>query len=125
MATGARAEIDYIIGAPDGFFIVLDDEHGVAKVAQILQRGEKTTVVAVMQADGRFVEDIEDAPQLGSDLRCEADALAFSTRECGGGAAERQVAEPDVVQELKAFGDFVHDASGDGQFSAGQFDLAR
>ncbi len=43
-------------------------------------------------------------------------------------AAERpswQVAESDVVQEFEAFGDFVRDASGDGQFPAGQFDVAR
>jgi hypothetical protein len=55
MTTGAGAEIDYIVGAPDGLFIVLDDEDGIAEIAQILQRGEKTAVVAVMQSDGWFV----------------------------------------------------------------------
>ena len=79
----------------------------------------------MVQADGRLVENVEDAAQLRSDLGGEADALAFSAGECGGGAAERQVAESDVVQEFEAFGDFVRDASGDGQFPAGQFDLAR
>src|ERR1035441_2681677 len=78
-----------------------------------------------MQADGRFVEDVENAAQLGSDLSREADALAFSTSQSGGGAAERQVAESDVVEEFEAFGDFVRDAAGDGQFPAGQFDRAR
>src|SRR6202023_3626791 len=79
----------------------------------------------MVQANGRFVEHVKDAAQLRSDLRGEADALAFSTRERGSRAAERQVAESYVVQELQAFGDFVHDASGDGQFSSRQFDLAR
>ena len=39
MTAGAGAEIDDIVGAADGFFIVLDYEHGVAEVAQIFQRG--------------------------------------------------------------------------------------
>ena len=125
MTAGAGAEVDDIVGAADGFFIVLDDEHGVAEVAQVFERGEKAPVVAMVQADGRFVENVEDAAQFGSDLRGEADALAFSTGERGGGAAELQVAESDVVQEFEAFGDFVGDASGDGQFPAGQFDFAR
>ena len=100
MTTGAGAEVDDVVGAADGFFIVLDDEDGIAEVAQIFQRGQKTSVVAVMQADGRFVEDVENTAQLRSDLRREADALAFSTGECGRRAAERQVAESDVVQKF-------------------------
>src|ERR1700730_18329203 len=79
----------------------------------------------MVQANGRFVEHVKNAAQLGSDLRGEADALAFSARERGSRAAERQVAQSDVVQELQAFGDFVHDATGNGQFPARQFDLAR
>ena len=39
MTTGAGAEIDDIVGAANGFFIVLDYEDGVAQVAQIFQRG--------------------------------------------------------------------------------------
>src|SRR6266478_7671885 len=73
MTTGAGAEINDIVGAPDGFFIMLDHEDGISEIAQILQRGEKTAVVAVMQGAGRVVEDVEDAAQLGTDLRCEAD----------------------------------------------------
>ena len=39
MTAGAGAEVDDIVGAADGFFIVLDDENGVAEVAQIFERG--------------------------------------------------------------------------------------
>ena len=79
----------------------------------------------MMQADRRLVQDVEDAAQLRSDLGGEANALAFSAGKCGGGAAELQVAESDVVEEFEAFGDFVRDASGDGQFPARQLDAAR
>ena len=95
MTTGAGAEVDDVIGAADGLFIMLDDE------------------------DGRFIENVENAAQLGADLCGQANALTFSTRECGGGTSERQIAESDVVQEFEALGDFVRDASGDGQLPAG------
>src|ERR1039457_3637317 len=125
MAAGAGAQVDYIVGAADGFFLVLDYEHRVAEVAQIFECGEKASIVTMVQADGRFVENVEDAAQLRSDLRCQAYALAFAAREGGSRASEGQVAESNVVQKFEAFGDFVGDASGDGQFPAGQLDFAR
>src|SRR4029077_6333542 len=54
--TGAGAEIHDVIGAADGFLVVLDDENGVAKVAQGFQSAEKAVVVAGVEADGRLVE---------------------------------------------------------------------
>ena len=33
MTAGSGAQVDYIVGAADGFFIVLNYEDGVAKVA--------------------------------------------------------------------------------------------
>src|ERR1035437_5306045 len=79
----------------------------------------------MVQADRRLVQDVEDAAQLRSDLGGEANALAFSAGKCGRGAAELQVAESNIVEEFEAFGDFVCDASGDGQFPARQLDAAR
>jgi len=87
MTASAGPEVDDIVGAANGFFVVLDHEDGVAKIAQIFQRREKTPVVAVVQADGWLVENVENAAQLRSNLRGEADALAFAARKCGGGAA--------------------------------------
>ena len=58
---GAGAEIDHVIGAANRFFVVLDDEDGVAQVAQSFESAEQATVVARMQADGRLVENVEDA----------------------------------------------------------------
>ena len=49
---GARAQIDDVVGALDSLLVVLDDEHGVAQVAQPRQRVEQPLVVARMQADG-------------------------------------------------------------------------
>ncbi len=51
MLAGAGTEIDQVIGLHDRLFIVLHDEHRVAKVAQPLERLEKARVVALMEAD--------------------------------------------------------------------------
>ena len=40
MDTGAGAEIDQVVGGPDRLLVVLDDDDGVADVAQMLERDE-------------------------------------------------------------------------------------
>ncbi len=125
VASGAGAEVDDVVGAADGVFVVFNHEHGVAEVAQVFERGEQAVVVAMMQADGRLVEHVENAAQLGSDLRGQPDALAFSAGERGGGADERNVAEADGVQKLQPLHDLVHDAAGDEFFASLELNLLR
>ena len=60
---GAGTHVDDMIGGADGFFVVLDDDHGVAEVAQVDQRIEQPAVVALMQADRRLIKDVEHARQ--------------------------------------------------------------
>jgi hypothetical protein len=67
-------------------------------------------VVARVQADGRLVEDVADAAQVGAELRGEPDALRLAAGQRGRGAVERQVAQADLRQESQAraeFGDQV------------------
>ena len=66
-----------------------------------------------MEADGGFVEDVEDAAQARADLGGEADALAFAAGERGGGAVEREVVEADGVEEFEALDDLALEAVGD------------
>ncbi len=42
---------------------MFDDNDGVADVAQVLQRVEQPGIVALMQADRRFVEHVKHARQ--------------------------------------------------------------
>ena len=114
MDAGARAHIDHIIGETDGVFIMFHDQHGVAQIAQAFQRGEQAIIVALVQADGRFIEHIEHAGQAGADLRGEADALGLAARERAGFAIEVEIIEADIVEEAEAFGDFLEDAIADG-----------
>ena len=61
--SGAGAEIEHVVGVADGVFVVLDDQDGVAQIAQPLQRFNEAVVVALVQADGGLVEHVEHAAQ--------------------------------------------------------------
>ena len=109
----ARPHVDHEVGAADGILVVLDHDDGVAEVAQMLQRGDKPLVVALMQADRRFVQDIEHAHEPCADLRGKADALGLAARQRGGGALERQVVESHVHEEFQSRLDLLHDGPRD------------
>ncbi len=113
----AGAEVEHVVGVADGVFVVLDDENGVAEVAQPFEGLDEAVVVALVQADGGLVEDVEDAAEAGADLGGEADALTFAAGESGGIAIERKVVEADGAEEFKPLLDFSADALGDQRFA--------
>ena len=117
---GARAEVDDVVGDADRLLVVLDDDDRVAEVAQPRQRPEQLAVVALVQADRRLVEHVQHAGEIRADLRREADALPFAARQRRGAAAEREVADADVVQEPQALLDLAQDALGDDRLAIGQ-----
>ncbi len=117
---GAGAEVEDVVGVADGVFVVLDDEDGVAEVAEVFEGGDEALVVALVEADGGLVEDVEDAAEAGADLGGEADALAFAAGEGGGGAVEGEVAEADGVEEFEALDDLALEAVGDEAVAAGE-----
>src|SRR6267143_1996103 len=100
----ARAEVDHKIGAADGVLIVFDDEDGVAEIAKLFERAEKTGVVAGVQADAGLVENVENAAKARADLRGEADALGFAAGERRGGAVQAEIAETHSEQKINALG---------------------
>ncbi len=65
----ARAEIHDVIGAPHGFFVVLDDENRVAQIAQRFERAEQAAIVARVEADRRFIENVKHAAKPRANLR--------------------------------------------------------
>ena len=96
---GAGAEVDDVVGGPHRVFVVLDDDDGVAHVAELARGCEQPVVVARMQADRRLVEDVEHADQPAADLAGQADALRLAAGERRGGAVERQVVQADVSRK--------------------------
>ena len=78
MFTGARSHIDDIIGKQYGILVMFDDDDAVAQIAQMFERIQQTAVIALMQPDGRFIQNVHDAGQAGADLAGEADTLRFT-----------------------------------------------
>ncbi len=104
---GSGTHVDQVVGRPDRLLVMLDDDHRVAEIAKALQRLEQAAVVALVEADGRLVEDVEDAGQARADLRGETDALAFAARKRAGGARQGQILQADVPQETEALVDLA------------------
>src|SRR5262249_52225504 len=77
VASGSRAEINHVVGAANGFLIVLDDQNCVSQIAQLGECFEQAIVIAMMQADRRLIENIKNAAQLRTDLCRQPDALAL------------------------------------------------
>ena len=56
--TRPRAKVDNVIRAPHGRLIMFDHEHGVAAPLELLQRCQQLLVVARVEADCRFIQDV-------------------------------------------------------------------
>jgi len=108
------AEVDDAVGVAHDFVVVLDDEERVAFRAQGFERLDEAVVVAGVQADARFVEDVKHAGEIRAELRGKADALRFAAAQGFRGAVKRQIAEADVVEEAEAFLDLRKDVLRDG-----------
>src|SRR5579872_4289891 len=85
----------------------------VAKVAQMLEGAEQTAVVARVQADGRFVEDVQDAGQPAADLTGEPNPLRFAAGKRRGRASQREVIEADIDEELQAIANLAQQLAGE------------
>ena len=85
----------------DRVLVVLDDEDGVAEVAQADERVDQPMVVALVQADRRLVEHVQHADQTRADLAGQPDALRLAAGQRAGRARQREVVEPDVEQEAR------------------------
>ncbi len=110
---GAGAEVQQVIGGTDDVGIVLDDEDGVAEVAQGVQDADELGGVAGVEADGWLVEYVECADEAAAERGGELDALRFAAGERGGEAVEGEVVEADLVEEVDALADFFEDFAGD------------
>ena len=119
MAARPGAQVQQPVGRAHGVLVVFHHDHGVPQVAEFLQRGQQLLVVPMMEPDRRLVEDVEHAGQLGADLGREPDALRLAARQRGGRALEREVAQPDVLEEPEARAQLLQDRRRDRGLTAG------
>ena len=75
------AQVEHMMRAADGFLVVLYDDQRVAFRFEFFQHLEQDAVVARVQADGGFIENVGDTAQIGAQLRGQADALRLAAGE--------------------------------------------
>src|SRR5262249_42208451 len=70
---GTGSEVNEIVSGAHGFFVVLDDDHGIAHIPEPFQAAQQPFVVARVQADTRLIEDVEHADEAAADLAGQPD----------------------------------------------------
>ena len=90
--------------------------HGVADVPQALEDGDEPVRIPRMQADGRFVQDVQGAHQGASQSRYQVYPLALTTGQGIHGAGKRKIAKTHVLDALQAVLDFLDGFPGNGLF---------
>ena len=78
MLARAGPHVDEPVGRSHHLLVVLHHEHGVAEVAQTLERADQPAVVPLVEADRGLVEDVEDAHELRADLRRQPQTLRLA-----------------------------------------------
>src|SRR5690606_36063716 len=108
----AGTDIKNIIRLEHHVAVVLDDDDRVAKVTQVFKCFDKLDVVSRVEANARFVEDIEYADQLGAYLRGETDALGFTSTQRSDRPVQVKIIKTDIQQEPDAFSDLLQHFGG-------------
>ena len=108
-----RADVDEVIRRTHGVLVMLDDDERIAEVAQLAQRGQQLFIVALVQADGRLVEDIQHTHERRADLRSEPDALALAAGERCRRARKRQILQADTLQKMQPRAHLAQNTVGD------------
>ena len=106
---GARSQVDDVVGAAQRLLVVLHHDQGVAQVPEVNQGFQQALVVALVQPDGRLVEDVEHPHQGGTDLGGQPDALRLAAGEGGGAAVQGEVLQPDAGHEGKTVAHLLQD----------------
>src|SRR3989344_4717080 len=113
----ARAHVDDVVCRFHHGLVVFHDDHRVAQVTQTLHGRDELGVVALVETDGRFVENIDDAGQFRPQLSRGPYALRFSARERHGRPVGREVAQAHVNQIDETTFDLVRDLVDDDPFA--------
>ncbi len=110
---GGGAEVDDMVGASNGLFVVLHHHHGISHIAHADQGVEEPSVVALVQPDGGFVEDVDHAGEFRAHLACQPDTLGFTPREARASAIEGEITEAHRFEEAESGADLLENLAGD------------
>ena len=101
-----RADVEQVVRALHEVEVVLDDEDGVAVIDEAVQDLYEFPHVLVVEADGRFVEEVDGPLKAGTEeLARDLHALRLAARERRRRLAELEVAEPHFRERTEAVRD--------------------
>ena len=80
---------------------MIDNDDGVPIRPQIIHHTGQTLEIIRMQADGRFVENIEDTCRAVADCPCELYSLPLTGGKRRGRPVKRQISKPQIHQPLR------------------------
>ena len=102
----ARTEIDNMIGAFDHVQMMLDDDHSIVGIEQVLEHGEQFFYVFEVQTGGGFIEHVHGVPRgaLG-ELSRQLDSLGLPSGERGRRLPQVQIVEIGFFEQLQSGGD--------------------
>ena len=104
-----------MVGCGEHPGVVVDHDDGVPILDELADDVQDPVDVGGVQADGGFVQDVEDAGRAVADSAGQLHALALAVGQCGGGAVEREVGQAQVGQALHGLGHLVDDDAGHGR----------
>ena len=102
--------VDNPVGRLDDVQIVLDDQQRAAAIDELAEGVEELAHVVEVQTGGGLVQDIKRAtsapalPFAGAnvgEVSSKLDALGFAAGERGGGLAEPDVAQADLIEDCQ------------------------
>ena len=114
---GLGTQVDDPVGFGHHVEVVLDHDDAVAGIDQPVQHVDQLLDVGHVQADGRLVEHVQRVRGAARRARCarpdrvaahlrelgdELDALRLAARQRRARLAEREIAEPHVLQQRAA-----------------------
>jgi hypothetical protein len=76
--TGARPNVNDMVCRHNGLGVVFDNQYGIAVIPKGLESFQQATVVPLMEANARFIQNIENTYESGADLGGEAKTLGLA-----------------------------------------------
>jgi hypothetical protein len=119
----ARSNVDQVIACPHQRFIMFDHHDRIALLLQIAQSGNQSIVIARMQADGRLVQEVQNAHEPRADAGSQTHPLPFTAAKRIGRAVQCEIFRPDAIEKREPSHDFGNHRLSHWSLIRGEFDL--
>jgi len=101
-ASGQWTHVHHVVGDGDHVRLVLDDQHRVALVAQLLHQPGHPPHILGMQPHRGLVEYVRDVSERRAEMAHHLHALALSARQARALPVKAEIAQPDGDEVFEA-----------------------